>query len=92
MLQVEMKGLSGQIKFDTSGARNEFKLDVVELVTNGLTPIGTWDPENGAQIQNYIENLVTSSPKKNLIVSTVLVRFSWYRIRARILIHRMIPS
>lgn len=92
MLQVEMKGLSGQIKFDATGARKDFKLDVVELVTNGLISIGTWDPENGAQIQNYIENLVTSSPKKNLIVSTVLVRFSLYRIRTRILIHRMIPS
>ena len=77
MLQVDVKGLSGKIEFHTSGARNEFKLDVVELVTNGLIAIGTWDPENGAQIQNYITNLVTSPPKKNIIVSTVLVRFSW---------------
>jgi len=72
MKLVDMKGLSGKIQFDTSGARKDFKLDVVELSINGLNSIGTWDPENGAQILSSIENSVTSPPKKNLIVSAVL--------------------
>ena len=33
---VEFVGLSGQVKFDTSGLRTQFQLDLMELQMDGL--------------------------------------------------------
>jgi hypothetical protein len=41
MKLVEFVGLSGKISFDTQGLRTMFYLDVLELQTTGLEPIGT---------------------------------------------------
>lgn len=38
--QVQLSGLSGLIRFDESGYRTDIKLDVIELVKNGLTKVG----------------------------------------------------
>lgn len=38
-LQVEMKGLTGTIKFDQHGLRTDFTLEVVELKKDGLVKV-----------------------------------------------------
>ena len=40
-LQVEMKGLTGTIKFDQHGLRTDFSLEVVELRKEGLSKVVT---------------------------------------------------
>eukprot|EP00090_Calanus_glacialis_P039909 TRINITY_DN6950_c0_g1_i1.p1 TRINITY_DN6950_c0_g1~~TRINITY_DN6950_c0_g1_i1.p1 ORF type:complete len:973 (-),score=205.08 TRINITY_DN6950_c0_g1_i1:162-3080(-) len=43
MKMVEFIGLSGPIKFDTSGLRTQFAMDLMELQMTGLTKVGTWN-------------------------------------------------
>ena len=49
-----MKGLTGQIRFDQSGIRNDFVLDIVELQRTGLEKVGSWHDLHGIR---YIEEL-----------------------------------
>ncbi|XP_014272498.1 glutamate receptor ionotropic, kainate 2 isoform X2 [Halyomorpha halys] len=57
--KVKIEGMSGSIKFDESGQRTFFSIDITELTKNGFRKIGTWDPEigisytrTGSQMQN----------------------------------------
>lgn len=43
MKLTEFNGLSGHIKFDAHGLRTIFDLDILELQSTGLEPIGTWN-------------------------------------------------
>merc|ERR1712128_352916 len=43
MKMVEFIGLSGPIKFDASGLRTQFAMDLMELQMTGLTKVGTWN-------------------------------------------------
>ncbi|CAG0878614.1 unnamed protein product [Darwinula stevensoni] len=76
MKMTEMRGLSGIVRFDGSGARSNFNLDILELSKQGLKVVGLWEPGKGAnytrnwkdlqrQIQEKLEN-------KTLIVTTAL--------------------
>lgn len=38
-----MRGLTGLVKFDTSGFRTDFQLDILNVGWNGITKIGTWN-------------------------------------------------
>ena len=39
MFQVEMQGMTGEVRFDQFGLRTGFKLDVMELKKYGLTQV-----------------------------------------------------
>ncbi|XP_015173134.1 PREDICTED: glutamate receptor ionotropic, kainate 2-like [Polistes dominula] len=41
-----MHGLSGPVKFDTSGYRSDFKLEIVSLNIEGLNKVGDWYSTN----------------------------------------------
>ena len=41
--QVEMRGLTGRIKFDQHGLRTDFTLEIVELKKDGLLKVGTYN-------------------------------------------------
>ncbi|XP_046751512.1 glutamate receptor ionotropic, kainate 2-like [Diprion similis] len=47
MRSIESTGMTGLIKFDSSGYRSNFKLDVVGLDLKGLHKIGTWNKTQG---------------------------------------------
>ena len=47
MKLVEMTGLTGQIRFDQYGIRNDFVLDIVELQRPGLVKVGEWHDSHG---------------------------------------------
>lgn len=53
------KGLSGNIEFGHFGNRSNFNLDILELVSDGLKRVGTWNSKKGIE---FIYNL---TPKKH---------------------------
>lgn len=55
LLQVTMKGLTGEIKFDQEGFRTNFNLYIMELVEEGSQQVGTWDPLNGAKFNRSVQ-------------------------------------
>jgi len=76
-----MEGLTGFIKFDSQGLRTFFHLNVLELSTNGLIVVGTWNPSDGA---NFTRVPIVSPPQleeslanRTLIVSSKLVSISF---------------
>lgn len=77
MSQVEMKGLTGVIKFDHQGFRSDFMLDVIELSREGLKTIGTWNSSEGVNFtRTYGEaytQIVEIIQNKTFIVTTILV-------------------
>ncbi|XP_047025046.1 glutamate receptor ionotropic, kainate 2 isoform X2 [Helicoverpa zea] len=73
---VEMKGLTGVIKFDHQGFRSDFTLDIIELTRDGLQKAGTWNSSEGVNYtRSYGENqkqIVEILQNKTLIVTTIL--------------------
>ena len=76
--QVEMKGLTGTIKFDQHGLRSDFTLEIVELKKDGLIKVGVWMENMGVNFtRNFTENyneIVDSLQNKTLVVTTIFVR------------------
>ena len=76
-------GLTGRIKLNDFGFRTDFDLEIVELKNTGLRTVGTWDSLNEAQFFTLINKRDTSIHEKELLISTILVRyFLQYRIAA----------
>ena len=77
MKLVEMKGLTGQVKFDQRGLRTDFKLEIIELKKHGLVKVGSWHDVHGIKMErNYTETLAEieeSLQNKTLVVTTVRV-------------------
>ncbi|XP_031331870.1 glutamate receptor ionotropic, kainate 2-like [Photinus pyralis] len=82
---VEMRGLTGVIKFDHQGFRSDFTLDIVELSREGLKKIGTWNASAGVNFtRTYGEaytQIVEILQNKTFVVTTILV--SNYRKRRK---------
>lgn len=78
ILKVEMRGLTGVIKFDHQGFRSDFVLDIIELSKEGLKKIGTWNSTEGVNFtRTYGEiytQIVEIIQNKTFVVSTILVR------------------
>ncbi|XP_066156099.1 glutamate receptor ionotropic, kainate 2 isoform X3 [Euwallacea fornicatus] len=76
MKVVEMRGLTGVIKFDHQGFRSDFMLDIVELTRDGLKKIGTWNASEGVNFtRTYGEaytQIVEIIQNKTFIVTTIL--------------------
>ena len=56
MKLVEIQGLTGLIKFDQWGIRNEFVLDLVELRRGGLEKVGWWQESYGIRSGFVLKN------------------------------------
>ncbi|CAH2084752.1 unnamed protein product [Euphydryas editha] len=73
---VEMKGLTGVIKFDHQGFRSDFTLDIIELTREGLQKAGSWNSSEGVNYtRSYGDNqkqIVEILQNKTLIVTTIL--------------------
>ncbi|XP_045476404.1 glutamate receptor ionotropic, kainate 2 [Harmonia axyridis] len=76
MKVVEMRGLTGVIKFDHEGFRSDFALDIVDLTRDGLRKIGTWNSSEGVNFtRTYGEQytqIVELIQNKTFIVTTIL--------------------
>ncbi|KAK9498544.1 hypothetical protein O3M35_003153 [Rhynocoris fuscipes] len=73
---VEMRGLTGVIKFDNQGFRSNFELDIIELTKNGLQKIGSWNSTEGINFtrtyNEMIHQIVENLSNKTMIVTTIL--------------------
>ncbi|KAJ8970837.1 hypothetical protein NQ317_000711 [Molorchus minor] len=76
MKVVEMRGLTGVIKFDHQGFRSDFVLDIIELSREGLKKIGTWNSTEGVNFtRTYGEaytQIVEIIQNKTFVVTTIL--------------------
>ncbi|KAK4881572.1 hypothetical protein RN001_004891 [Aquatica leii] len=75
---IKMKtidGLTGLIRFDHRGVRNDFRLNVISLKEGGLIKIGTWTPDNKVQITKNavisLEDEANSLKNKHLNVMII---------------------
>ncbi|XP_070553293.1 LOW QUALITY PROTEIN: glutamate receptor 4-like [Ptychodera flava] len=80
---VEVQGLTGQIKFDEAGRRSNYSIDLMGLVRNedtGVTTfdkVGTWHSSNPGAFSiggdgRIVDPTVTDSFNKTLIITTIL--------------------
>lgn len=73
-----IKGLTGNIHFDQKGHRSLFHVEVLELASDGLNKIGTWNTSDGLDLERahpVVDESVLSLKNKTFIVLTALVRF-----------------
>lgn len=71
-----IKGLTGDIHFDQKGHRSNFQVEVIELATDGIRKIGTWNTTDGlylARAHPIIDDSVLSLRNKTFVVLTALV-------------------
>lgn len=71
-----IRGLSGEIHFDQKGHRSNFQIEVIELATDGIKKIGTWNTTDGlylARAHPTIDESVLSLKNKTFTVLTALV-------------------
>lgn len=77
---METRGLSGAVRFDSSGLRSDFTLDVVEMSRTGLQRSAVWDPRTGVNhTLSYGEiytQIVEQLQNKTFIVSSRIVSLS----------------
>lgn len=75
---VEMNGLTNVIKFDHQGFRTDFSLDIVDLGTDGIRKIGSWNSTlpNGVNFtRSFIDQqkeIEENLRNKTLIITTIL--------------------
>ncbi|XP_055949949.1 glutamate receptor ionotropic, kainate 2-like [Argiope bruennichi] len=76
MRMINVKGLTGDIKFDHHGFRSDFKLKVLELTYEGLREAGEWNIHTGLNMTtNYTraaEEIIQSLKNKTLIATTII--------------------
>jgi glutamate receptor, ionotropic, invertebrate len=71
-----IRGLSGDIHFDQKGHRSNFQVEIIELASDGIRKIGTWNTTDGlylARFQPTIDESVLSLRNKTFTVLTALV-------------------
>ncbi|UYV65686.1 hypothetical protein LAZ67_3005088 [Cordylochernes scorpioides] len=76
MRMINIKGLTGDIKFDRHGFRSDFRLKVLELTHEGLKVAGEWGVHTGLNLTtNYsrdYEEAMLSIQNKTLVVTSIL--------------------
>lgn len=60
MKTIVFKGLSGEIQFDQQGNREDFELNVLELVSDGLKKVALWTSGKGLQIYREESDILTN--------------------------------
>ena len=76
---VEFDGLTGHIKFDTSGLRTQFDMDLMEVQqSSGLVKVGSWNSLDHLLLDRKQEDqlgLANPDPmaNKTFVITTTLV-------------------
>lgn len=81
-----IRGLSGDIHFDQKGHRSNFQVEVIELATDGIRKIGTWNTTDGlylARAHPIIDESVLSLRNKTFVVLTALVSLNRFKTLKR---------
>lgn len=61
MKMITIRGLTGDVRLEEKGVREEFTLDVLELKARGLKQVATWHPRTGL---SYFANYTLISEKE----------------------------
>ncbi|KAG8177768.1 hypothetical protein JTE90_010346 [Oedothorax gibbosus] len=73
---IKFEGMTGFVKFDSDGYRQNFTLDAMELKRNGLSKVGVWDSSHGLHFTwNYsvaYAEMLQSLKNRTLKVTTIL--------------------
>lgn len=72
MKTMIFKGLSGEIQFDQQGNRENFQLDVIELLSDGLKKVATWNSSVSVGLQIFREELDTFTGESDIFSGKVL--------------------
>jgi hypothetical protein len=74
---METKGLTGSVRFDNFGLRNDFTLDLIEWQRGALVKTGVWDPKTGINhTMSYgeiLDQIMENLQNKTFIVSSRIV-------------------
>lgn len=73
--------MTGLIKFDHEGFRTDFKLDIIELTTEGIMKKGTWNTTEGVNFTQSFDTESEENAKKDLRNVTFVVMISMVRCR-----------
>ncbi|XP_054270568.1 glutamate receptor ionotropic, kainate 2-like isoform X2 [Macrosteles quadrilineatus] len=76
MKVTEITGMTGLIKFDHEGFRTDFKLDIIELTTEGIMKKGTWNTTEGVNFTQSFDTESEENAKKDLRNVTFVVMIS----------------
>lgn len=71
MRASEMRGLTGLVKFDTSGFRSDFQLDILNVGWNGIRKIGSW---NSTTNIDWIPEAAIYDPHADLSLRNITFR------------------
>lgn len=77
-LQTNVDGLTGAVKLDPDGRRSDFNVQIYSLISHGMVPTGTWNPNDGISMSKtphptLIGINTDSLFNKTFIVLTVIV-------------------
>ncbi|XP_066583373.1 glutamate receptor ionotropic, kainate 2-like [Prorops nasuta] len=76
MRSTEMDGLTGKIKFDTTGLRSTFNLDILRLLNTGLSKVASWNITEGIAIEKTKSNTTVRNEELSLQNRTFIVLIS----------------
>jgi hypothetical protein len=77
--QNTINGLTGPVMMDSDGRRRRFQLDILNLHKFGLTKIGSWNPDNGFDDLQLMNEIKT---KHFNVLITMVKQFLFSIIRA----------
>ncbi|CAF2522856.1 unnamed protein product [Rotaria sp. Silwood2] len=69
--EISFDGITGKVEFTSNGERTGFELDIVHLSENGLSKIGVWSREQGANFTLVLASR-GSIFNSTLIVTTIV--------------------
>lgn len=87
ILQNNIEGYSGEVKFDNEGFRSDFTMEIIELTEGGLTKIGTWSSKDGAYVKRnpkIDENIVEGSLQNvhfRIITALVIIYLIFFNFK-----------
>lgn len=60
-LQVEIEGLTGDIRFSEEGRRQNYSLEIVEMtVSSGIVKVAEWSDRHGFTMENKYNDILQS--------------------------------
>lgn len=68
-----MDGITGPIKFDSTGSRSEFKLQLLELTREGLKHVGDWQPQEKITFMSNYTKAMTEIYRESLRNKTLTI-------------------
>lgn len=77
-MQVELEGLTGEIRFSDDGRRQNYTLHVVEMTVNSaMVKVAEWSDQNGFTpiAAKYVRPANRIERNRTYIVSTIVVSF-----------------